>query len=195
MLELFSRYWWTLALRGVLAVAFGAIALIWPTITVGVLVLLFGAYALVDGLFALGTALFGGRLAAGRRGWLLLEGVVGIAAGVVTFAWPAITALALLYLIAAWAIVTGVAEIAAAVLLRRELQGEWLLALGGVVSVLFGLYVAIWPGRGAVAVAWVIGLYAIVFGVALVALGLRLRQYHRSLGATAADQGRPAPAA
>jgi uncharacterized membrane protein HdeD (DUF308 family) len=195
MLELFSRYWWTLALRGVLAVAFGAMALIWPTITVGVLVLLFGAYALVDGLFALGTALFGGRLAAGRRGWLVLEGVVGIAAGVVTFAWPAITALALLYLIAAWAIVTGVAEIAAAVLLRRELQGEWLLALGGLVSVLFGLYVAIWPGRGAVAVAWVIGLYAIVFGVALVALGLRLRQYHRSLDATAPEQGRPAPAA
>jgi uncharacterized membrane protein HdeD (DUF308 family) len=156
-------------------------------------VLLYGAYALVDGLFALATALFGGRSAAGRRGWLLLEGILGIAAGVVALAWPGITALVLLYVIATWAIVTGVLEIAAAVWLRRELRGEWLLALSGVISVLFGAYVAIWPQRGAVAVVWAIGLYAIMFGIALVDLAFRLRHHHRGLP-TAGEQSRPAPA-
>jgi uncharacterized membrane protein HdeD (DUF308 family) len=176
MLDYFARYWWTVVLRGVLAVLFGLVAWIWPDVTVRVLVLLFGFYALVDGLLALAAALVGGRLASGRRGWLVFEGVAGVAAGVLTFIWPDVTTLVLLYVIAFWAIATGVLEVVAAVLLRRELRGEWLLAAGGVVSVLFGIFLLVRPGDGAIAIAWLIGLYAIVFGIALVALGLRMRK-------------------
>lgn len=194
MLELLSRYWWAAALRGVVAVAFGIVAVIWPEVTLGVLVLLFGAYALADGVIALTTALFGGRLGGRRRGWLVLEGVVGIVVGLITFAWPHITTVALLWLIAAWAIGTGVLEVGAAVALRRELTGEWRLVLSGLLSVAFGLFLVVRPQEGALALVWVVGLYAIVFGVALLALARRLRHHHRSLAATARDQHRPAPA-
>ncbi len=176
MLGYLTRYWWALAVRGALAVLFGLAALIWPGITLRVLVWLFGFYAVVDGLLALAALLVGGRLASGRRGWLLFEGVVGIAAGVFTFLWPGITALVLLYLIGAWAVVTGLLEIAAALVLRRELRGEWLLALAGVLSVAFGILLAVRPGEGAIAIVSVIGVFAILFGVALVVLGLRLRR-------------------
>jgi uncharacterized membrane protein HdeD (DUF308 family) len=192
MLETLSRYWWAVALRGAAAIAFGIVAVIWPDITLGVLVLLFGAYALVDGVAALTTALFGDSLGGRRRGWLVLEGVVGIVAGLATFSWPGITTVALLWLIAAWAIGTGVLEIGAAVRLRRELANEWLLILSGILSVAFGLFLVVRPEEGALAMVWVVGLYAIVFGVALVALARRLRRHHRSF--TARDQRRPAPA-
>jgi len=185
MLEYLSRYWWTLAVRGALAVVFGLVALIWPDITLRILVLLFGFYALVDGLLALAAVLVGGRLVSGRRGWLIFQGIAGIAAGVFTFLWPGITALVLLYLIAVWAIVTGLLEVAVAIVLRRELRGEWLLALSGIVSVAFGIFLAVRPGEGAIAVVWVIALYAIMFGVALLVLGARLRQLGRSIGGTA----------
>ena len=176
MLEYLSRYWWTLAVRGALAVLFGLAALIWPHITLQALVLLFGFYVVVDGLLALAALLVGGPLASGRRGWLLVEGVAGIAVGVFTFLWPGITALVLLYLIAAWAVVTGLLELAAAVVLRRELRGEWLLALAGVLSVAFGVLLAVRPGQGAIAIVSVIGVFAVVFGVALLVLGVRLRR-------------------
>ncbi len=187
-----TRYWWTVVLRGVAAVVFGLMALIWPGITVIVLVALFGAYALVDGIIGLGTAVFGGP-ERGRRGWLVVEGIAGGLAGIFTFAWPGITALVLLWLIAAWALVTGVLEIVAAVRLRREIQGEWLLALSGVLSVLFGFLLAVWPAAGALGVVFVIGIYAIVFGVALVGLGLRLRRLRRDTGTVPAAR-RPATA-
>ena len=186
MLQYLTRHWWSVALRGVLAVAFGVVAWIWPDITVHALVLLYGFYALVDGLLALAALLVGGSLVRDRRVWLIVEGVAGIAAGVIAFLWPGITALVLLYLIAAWAIATGVLEIAAAIWLRRELRGEWLLALGGVVSVLFGVFLIVRPGEGAIAVVWLIGLFAIVFGVALIGLGLRLRRLGRGLPGPAA---------
>src|SRR3954470_22625763 len=125
MLEM-PRHWWSLALRGVVAILFGFLAWIWPDLTVTTLVYLFGAYALVDGVFAIVEAL-AQRAPASQRGWLLIEGVVGIGAGIVTFVWPDITALALLYVIAAWAIVTGVFEVMAAIRLRREIEGEWFL--------------------------------------------------------------------
>jgi uncharacterized membrane protein HdeD (DUF308 family) len=176
MLEYLSRYWWTLAVRGAVAVLFGLAALIWPHITLRVLVWLFGFYAVVDGLLAVGALLVGGPLVRGRRGWLIVEGVVGIAAGVFTFLWPGITALVLLYLIAAWAVVTGLLEIAAAVVLRRELQGEWLLALAGVLSLAFGVLLAVRPGEGAIAIVSLLGVFAVVFGVALLVLGARLRR-------------------
>jgi uncharacterized membrane protein HdeD (DUF308 family) len=157
-------------------------------------VLLFGVYALVDGVVTAGTALFGGSPAAGRRGWLLFAGVTGIAAGLVTLAWPGITALALLWLIAAWAIVTGAIEVVAAVKLRRELAHEWLLALCGIVSVAFGLSLAVRPGQGALAVIWLIGLFVILLGTSLLALAFRLRRFNRSITVTTGDRSSPAPA-
>jgi uncharacterized membrane protein HdeD (DUF308 family) len=180
MLEL-SRTWWMLAVRGVAAVIFGLLALIWPQITLLALVLVFGAYALVDGVFSLVAAARGRELAGGSRGWLILEGLLGIAAGIVAIVWPDITALALLWVIAAWAVVTGVLEIVAAIRLRRVLDNEWLLIVAGALSVVFGLILIIWPGSGAIGLVWLIGIYAIAFGIVLLGLALRLRGLGRRL--------------
>jgi uncharacterized membrane protein HdeD (DUF308 family) len=174
MIAVFTSNRWALVLRGLVALLFGIVTFVWPEVSLTALVFLFGAYALADGLF---TAVAAFRAPEGYRYWwaLLLEGVFGVAAGVLAFVWPGITALVLLYLIAAWAVVTGVFEIAAAVRLRRLISGEWLLALGGVLSVLFGVMLMAWPGAGALAVLWLIGAYAILFGALLMALGFRLR--------------------
>ncbi len=173
-----SQNWWAVALRGGLAILFGLLALIWPGITLEVLALCFGAYAFVAGVFAIAAVATGYQERA--RWWaLLLEGVVGIAVGVITFFWPGITLLALLYLFAFWAIATGVFEITTAVRLREYIQGEWLLALAGIFSVLFGLALAVWPVAGLIALAWLIGIYAILVGVVLMALGFRLRTWER----------------
>jgi uncharacterized membrane protein HdeD (DUF308 family) len=178
MVIVLARNWWALVLRGLFAVLFGIIALAWPGITLGALVLLYGAYALADGVFAI-AAVMAGRTG-GRPWWsLLVEGLVGIAVGIMTFAWPGITALVLLYLIAAWAFVTGIFEIVAAIRLREEIRGEWLLALSGILSILFGLALVVYPGAGALAVVWLIGAYAIAFGALLIALGFRLRSWSR----------------
>ncbi len=173
MLTQFSRNWWLVALRGVVAILFGILAFVWPGITITVLVLLFGAYALIDGLFAVFVALTNN--AGEQRWWVLLEGLVGIAVAVLTFLWPAAMAISLLFLIAAWAILTGVLEILAAIELRREISDEWLLILSGIASVIFGVLVILFPGAGALSVIWLIAAYAVVFGVLLVALSLRLR--------------------
>ncbi|HZQ98140.1 MAG TPA: HdeD family acid-resistance protein [Chloroflexota bacterium] len=173
MVERLSRYWWLFALRGLLAVLFGVALIVWPGIGLGILVLLFGAYALVDGVFAMVHA-FGSNDV--RHRWAhVIEGIVGIAAGVVTFAWPGITALVLLYVIAAWAIVTGVLELIAAFRLRAHIENELWLGLGGVLSILFGLFLFVAPGAGALAVIWIIAAYAILFGITLIALAFRLR--------------------
>jgi uncharacterized membrane protein HdeD (DUF308 family) len=184
MLEL-SRTWWMLAVRGVAAVIFGLLALVWPQITLLALVLVFGAYALVDGVFSLVAAARGRELAGGSRGWLILEGLLGIAAGIVAIVWPDITALALLWVIAAWAVVTGVLEIVAAIRLRRVLDNEWLLIVAGALSVVFGLILIIWPGSGAIGLVWLIGIYAIAFGIVLLGLALRLRGLGRRLATPA----------
>ena len=173
-----SRYWWVLALRGIAAVAFGLLARFWPGLTLTVLVLFFGAYALVDGVLALVSAATGH---VHRPRWaLVVEGIVGVAAGIVTFVWPDISALALLFVIAAWSIVTGVLEVIAAVRLRQEIDNEWLLGLSGLASVAFGLIIAIFPGAGALAVVWLIGIYAVIFGVLMIALAFRLRDLQES---------------
>jgi uncharacterized membrane protein HdeD (DUF308 family) len=175
-----ARNWWALVLRGAGAILFGILAFVWPGLTVAALVALFGAFALVDGVLALIAAW---RAAERRRPWwpMALEGLAGVALAVLTFLWPGATAFALLYLIAAWAILTGVLEVAAAVRLRREIEGEWLLALIGTASVAFGLLAVIFPGSGAVAIVWAIAAYALVFGVLLVGLGLRLRRWRQRL--------------
>src|SRR5689334_7495127 len=148
MLYILARNWWALALRGLAAVAFGIMVFIWPAITLLVLVVLFGAYAFVDGIFAILAAV----RAAGRQqqwGAMLIEGVIGILVAGLALFWPGLTVLALLYLIATWSMLTGIFEIAAAIRLRREIIGEWLLALGGAASILFGLLLVVLPGAGA----------------------------------------------
>jgi uncharacterized membrane protein HdeD (DUF308 family) len=163
-----------LAIRGVMAIIFGVLAFIWPGLTLWALVLLFGVYAFVDGIFALITA-FRGRSTNDRWWVFLLEGLAGIAAGVIAFIWPAMTAFVLLYLIAAWAIVTGIIEVVAAIRLRKEIEGEWVLALSGIASIIFGVLMVLWPGAGALAVIWLIAAYAIVFGILLIFLAFRVR--------------------
>jgi uncharacterized membrane protein HdeD (DUF308 family) len=178
MLDHLARHWWMLALRGVLAIIFGIVALLWPGITLLVLAIVFGAYAFVDGVFAAIAAV----RARGRDRMILIVGAIaGILIGVVTFFRPAATLLALTVLIGAWALVTGVFEIIAAIRLRREIRGEWLHLLTGLLSVAFGLIVLLWPVSGAVAVAWIIGIYAIMFGILLLSASLRMRRYGRPL--------------
>jgi uncharacterized membrane protein HdeD (DUF308 family) len=175
MIESLARNWWAVGIRGIAAIIFGVLAFVWPGITLIALALLFGAYALVDGVLSLVAAIRGVPGAASGRWMLLLEGVLGIAAGILAFIWPDLTALVLLLLIGAWAIVTGVLEIIAAIRLRREIEGEWVLALAGLASIVFGALVYINPSAGALAVVWLIGAYAIVFGIALLVLAWRLR--------------------
>jgi uncharacterized membrane protein HdeD (DUF308 family) len=177
MLAQLSRNWWLLALRGLAAIVFGILAFVWPEATITALVMLFGAYALVEGVLAAAMALT--NVVGRRRWWVLLEGLTSIAIAVITLLWPGVTALALLYLIAAWAIVTGVLEILAAIELRREISNEWLLILSGIASVVFGVLVIVFPGAGALSVLWMIALYAVVFGALLVALSFRVRKLGR----------------
>ena len=174
-----TRNWWALVVRGVLGLIFGAFAIAMPAAAFAVIVLAFGAYVFIDGLFNIVVAL---RDARGERGWwtLLLSGIAGVLTGVATVVAPAVTALVLLYVIAGWAIVTGALEIAAAVRLRREITGEWLLALQGALSIAFGVLVMIAPLAGALAVVLLIGAYAFVSGVVLLALGVRLRRLARA---------------
>lgn len=171
-----AEEWWTLALRGVLAIIVGLIALFFPGVTLAAFVLLFAAYMLVDGIFAL----IAGFRAARRheRSWpLFLEGVADIVAGVIAFFWPGITLLVLVLLVGFWAIFSGVMMIAAA--FRRAGRREWLLALGGLLSVIFGVLVLIAPITGAVVLAWWFGAYAIAFGIVLLILAFRWRRQGR----------------
>lgn len=168
--------WWALVIRGLAAIAFGVVALVRPGAGLLALVVLWGAYAIVDGVFSIVLAIRGAKIVPGW-GWLLAEGIVGVAAGVVTFLWPGITALALLVVIAAWAILTGIAEIATAIQLRKVLKGEWMLVLSGILSIAFGVLAAMMPGAGALAVTYTIGIYAILFGALLIGLGVRLHRF------------------
>jgi uncharacterized membrane protein HdeD (DUF308 family) len=171
-----ARNWWALALRGLAAVSFGLLLFVWPFISLAVLVILFGAYAMADGVFSIAAT---ARVPTNSSRWwsLLIGGVLSFVIGLLTFIWPGITALALLYLIALRAMVIGVIEIVAANRLRREITGGWVLALSGIISILFGLMMFIYPAAGALVVIWFVGLYAFITGVTLVVLAFRLRRW------------------
>jgi len=175
MLHALCRNWWLILLRGIAAIVFGLLTFVWPGVTLLTLVLFYGAFALVDGVLAIAAAVMGGQPA--PRWWLALIGLLGIAVGILTFAWPGVTALVLLLFIGGWAIATGILQIVGAIRLRKEIDNEWLLIACGVISVLFGLILVAQPGTGALALLYVIGFYAILWGILLVVLSLRLRNH------------------
>jgi len=171
--------WWAVVLRGIAAVTFGLVALMAPDLTLLAFMVAFGTYAFADGVLALVTAVR--KRDPAQPWWLLvLEGVAGIGAGVVTFLWPLATAVALLYVIAAWALVGGVFEVVTAIRLRRALRGEWLLALSGIASIALGVVLVLFPGPGALGLMLWVGVYAQVTGMLLIVLGMRLRAWGRS---------------
>lgn len=174
-----SRVWWALALRGLLGVLFGVAALLWPGATLAAIMLLFGLFAIAEGVFTLAALLAG----VGFLPWWaqLLGALVSLTAGVVAITYPSLTAVALLYVVAAWALLRGVADIAAAVQWRRYLTNEWLLALAGVVSVVFGVLLFMRPQAGVLALLWLVGSAALLVGVMLLVLGFRLRRLGREL--------------
>jgi uncharacterized membrane protein HdeD (DUF308 family) len=178
--NILSRNWWMVLLRGIAAIVFGVLAWLLPGISLAVLVLLFGVFVLVDGILGIWLAIDGRKE---YEDWwvLLIWGLVGIGVGILTFMSPGITALALLFFIAAWAIATGVLEIVAAIRLGREIKGEWLLILGGLLSVIFGVLLVAQPGAGALALVWLIGAYAVIFGIVLVMLAFKTRSFIKEL--------------
>lgn len=170
--------WWALLFRGIFAVLFGLAALIWPGLTLFVLIVMYGAYALVDGVFAVVAGI---RAGSGSRRWLLVaEGALGILAGLVVLAWPGIGAFAVLYIIAFWAIFGGIFRVVAAISLRREIDNEWAMALSGVLSIIFGVVLAVLPGVGLLSLVWVIGIFALGVGATLIVLAFRLRSHRAS---------------
>ena len=169
-----TGHWWALALRGVVAILFGLAALLRPGIALEALILLFGAYALVDGVFSI-VGVFGGARGGMPRWLLLLEGIAGIVAGVIAFVLPVLTAFTLYFLIIVWAIVTGVAEISTAIRLRREIEGEWAMILSGAISILFAVVLLVSGVIGIFTLVWVIGIYAVAFGILLLITAFRVR--------------------
>ena len=170
-----SRKWWLLLIRGILAVLFGFMAFAWPTLTLVTLVLLYGAYAFVDGL----TAIWVG---ASSRAWgVLLFGILGVIVGIYTFFYPGVTVIALLYLIAAWALVRGILEIVTAIQLRKEISYEWVLVISGLISIIFGVVLVANPRGGALAMILVIGAFAFAFGVMMIVLAFRVRRWPKRL--------------
>jgi len=178
MLEQLEKNWWMFTVRGIAAILFGLGAFAWPGITVAVLIALFGGYALIDGLAAIVTAVRNRKEI--KHWWaILLNGIVGVLAGLAAWSMPGLTAVAFVYLIAGWALATGVVEVVSAIRLRKEIEGEWFYVLAGIASIVFAVTIARSPAVGALAVLWLIGSYAIAFGILLFAFSLRL---HGSTG-------------
>jgi uncharacterized membrane protein HdeD (DUF308 family) len=174
--DLLILNWWSMLLRGCLAILFGVVTFVWPGISLAFLVLLFGAYTLVDGLIAIFGAV-SGRTGAAPRWATLFRGLLGVGVGLVTLFMPGITALALVGLFAAWAFLAGILEVVAALRLRKSIQGEWLLALSGLLSIGLGFILAYRPVAGALAIVLWVGAYALVVGVTEILLAFRLRAF------------------
>jgi uncharacterized membrane protein HdeD (DUF308 family) len=171
---------WLLVFEGLLAVAFGVLAWVWPGLTVATLVILFGAYAIASGVMNFAAAF--GAHKVGESPWpFLFRGALGVATGVIVAIWPDISALSLLYVVAFYAILIGTYELVAAIAMRKIIDNEWFLAIAGISSITFGVLAFIYPGDGAVALVWTIGIYAVVFGTSLIALGFRLHGFGRRL--------------
>lgn len=173
MSALLAQNWWVIALRGVCAILFGLIALFLPGVTILALVLLFAAYMLVDGVLAIVAGIRAARQH-NRWGWLILEGVVDLIAGGIAVVWPLITVVAFVYVMGVWAIVSGALMFMAGFRLNLE-HGRWLMKLGGIISVIWGILLILWPLVGAVVLTWWMAAYALFFGVALLVLAFRLR--------------------
>ncbi|MGD9616553.1 MAG: HdeD family acid-resistance protein [Alphaproteobacteria bacterium] len=185
MLNALADRWWLLLLRGIAAIVFGVLAFIWPGITLITLVLLYGAFALIDGIIALAAA-FSGAAKPVPTWWLVVVGLLGIAAGIVVFLWTGISAIVLVMFIGAWAVAHGIFEIIGAIRLRKEIDNEWALILSGIISVLFGAILLIAPGPGALGLIWAIALYSIVFGILFIVFSLRLRRHRHNTASPAA---------
>jgi uncharacterized membrane protein HdeD (DUF308 family) len=171
-----ARNWWIFLIRGLVAIAFGLLGFFYPAATLVAFVLVYGVFALLDGVFAV-IAAIRGKEGVGPRWWLALVGVLGIVAGLVTFAWPGITALVMLAVIGVWALVYGIFEIIGAIRLRKEIENEWLLLVHGALAVLFGLMVLVRPGAGALALIWLIASFALLSGILLVIFAFALRKH------------------
>ncbi|HOY79265.1 MAG TPA: HdeD family acid-resistance protein [Hyphomonadaceae bacterium] len=171
--------WWALLLRGLIAIAFGIMALIWPTDSLVALVLVYGAYMLVDGVFSIVGAFSSDT---SERWWLVASGVLSVAAGGVAIAWPGLTVIVLVMIIGFWSIVRGVIEIAAAIRLRKVIPNEWMLIAAGAISVLVGILLAVSPLVGALTLIWVVGFWSVGFGILMIALAFRVRAHRRRAG-------------
>jgi uncharacterized membrane protein HdeD (DUF308 family) len=174
-----ARHWWIFALRGVLAILFGILAFAWPGITIAALLALFAAYMLLDGIFAIGAALRAHR--SRESFWpLLLEGIADIAAAAIAVMWPGVTLFALIYLAAAWALISGILLLIGAIRMPSGTSGRGLLGLNGAFSAIWGIAVALFPIAGLLVMTWWLGAYAVFFGVLLLVAAVRLnRLYHR----------------
>jgi len=183
MITTFAQNWWMFTLRGVFALLFGFLAIVAPGATLTTLVYVFGFYAILNGVFALYAAW---NLRSFDRWWVfLLEGLLGIAAGVIAFVSPGSTALAFLSIIAAWAILVGILQIVGAIRLRQVIENEWSMGLGGLASVVFGVLLVVWPRSGLVTISWIVGFYAVAFGIMLLMLGSRFRGLNKTIRQTA----------
>jgi uncharacterized membrane protein HdeD (DUF308 family) len=178
MIRPLAANWWLILLRGAFAILFGLVALIFPGITLVTFVWVFGAFVLVDGVTSIAAAIRGGTMT--PRWWLAVVGLSGIAAGILAIVWPGMTALILITFIGVWSIVRGVFEIVGAIRLRQHIDNEWMLVGAGLLSVIFGIAVLVAPGAGALALAWLIGVYAVASGLMLVGLALRLRAHRHT---------------
>ncbi len=188
MLALVSRDWWVYAVRGIAAILFGIVALVWPGPTLAVLVLLFGADAFVDGV-ALLVALARGDVLARSHKWITgTMGVFGIAVAIATLLWPGITALTLLYLVTFWAITMGILQIATAIEFRREIDGEFFAVLGGIFSIVFGCLLVAFPSTGLLSLVWLVGFWAELYGFSSLGLAYRLHGIDRDLNKLASGK-------
>jgi uncharacterized membrane protein HdeD (DUF308 family) len=181
MLNLLAKNWWLVEIRGVAAIAFGVLAFLWPGLTLLVLVTLFAAYMLIDGFALLVSLRRAEPATAGHRLAVAFMGVLGLAVGMATIFWPGITALALLYLVAFWAITLGLTQVVAAIRLRREISGELWFVIGGLLTIVFGVFILAFPGTGLLSLVWIVGTWAVVFGITNLVLAWRLRGLHQQI--------------
>jgi uncharacterized membrane protein HdeD (DUF308 family) len=178
--QVVRRNWWLLVLRGVFAIIFGLIALFYPSIALFALIIVFGVYAIIDGIAAVVIAIQE-RGSLSRWGWVLFEGIISILAGIVAFVYPGLTALVFLYIVAIYAILTGILEIVAAFVIRGFAAQEWALGIAGVLSIIFGIILFVRPGAGLLAILWLVGIYAIIFGILFIVRAFQMRSLASSV--------------